>query len=90
MPTDKTIEEDNKLYVKITTPKGLLFGGTAVSVSSYNAKGKFDLLVKHINYVTKIEKQIEVITESRELKVFPVESGVLRSAENVVDVYLGI
>ncbi|MBP7859983.1 hypothetical protein KA001_03435 [Patescibacteria group bacterium] len=83
-------EEESKIYLKITTPKGLLYGGSARSVSSFNKKGKFDVLISHINYVTKIEKQVEIITTEGELKVFPVESGVLRAVENVVDVYLGI
>ena len=77
-------------YLKITTPQGLLYGGNIKSLTSYNDSGKFDILKDHTNFIATIKNQLEILTDTDEKKVFPVDKGVIRVVNNIVDVYLGI
>lgn len=44
-----------KLTVSILSPQQILYQGPALSVSSKNSSGKFDILPEHANMVTFIE-----------------------------------
>lgn len=77
-------------YLKITSPSGLVFGANVKSISSYNDLGKFDVLKDHTNFISIIKKQVEVIDESGEYKVFTLDNGIIRVISNIVDVYVGI
>lgn len=80
----------NFFYLKITSPNGLVFGGNVLSISAYNASGKFDILKNHTNFITTISKQIEIVDDAGNPKTFTVDKGVIRAVANIVDVYLGI
>ncbi len=77
-------------YLKITSPQGLLYGGNIKSLSSFNDSGKFDILKDHTNFITTIKTQIDIVTDTDEVKTFKVDKGVIRAVGNIVDVYLGI
>ena len=80
----------NLLDVYIRNREGVLLDGPCKSVTSYNKVGKFDLLGKHANFITLIEKEINVVTDSGEIKNFPVDNGVCKVRENKVTIFLGI
>lgn len=42
------------LNVRIISPKEDLYNGTALSVSSINSIGKFDILPEHANFITLV------------------------------------
>ena len=46
----------NALNVKILSPTQTIFEGEALSVSSVNSTGKFDILPYHANFITLIQK----------------------------------
>ncbi|HLC88193.1 MAG TPA: hypothetical protein VJG66_04030 [Patescibacteria group bacterium] len=45
------------LNVKILSPTQTIFEGEAVSVSSVNTEGKFDILPYHANFITLVQKK---------------------------------
>lgn len=47
----------NVLKVKILSPTQTIFDGEAVSVSSVNTDGKFDILPFHANFITLVQKK---------------------------------
>lgn len=46
----------NALKVKILSPTQTIYEGEALSVSSTNSTGKFDILPYHANFITLIQK----------------------------------
>lgn len=46
----------DSLNVKIFSPTQTIFEGEAVSISSVNSMGKFDILPFHANFITLVQK----------------------------------
>lgn len=81
---------DVTLNVVIRARDGIKFSGEALSVSSINPKGTFDILPSHANFICTIEKKIWIQTRDGGRQEFNVDNGVLHVSENKVVVYLGI
>lgn len=47
----------NALKVKILSPTQTIYDGEAVSISSVNSMGKFDILPYHANFITLVKKK---------------------------------
>jgi len=78
------------LFVTIHDRNGAVFEGNAVSLSSYNQKGKFDVLTEHANFITLIQKEILIVKPDGSQKNVVVGNGVMRVVGNTVDIYLGV
>ncbi len=76
------------INIKIITPQSTLYSGTAQSISSFNSKGKFDILVNHSHFVSEIQKKIIIIDNENNEKVFNLKNGVIRCANNEVQIYI--
>lgn len=50
------MEPTKILNVKIISPTQTIFQGQALSVSSANSTGKFDILPYHANFITMVQK----------------------------------
>jgi len=66
------------------------FHGEALSVSSENQLGPFDVLPLHANLITLIQKKIMVRTKEGKVVNYEFRNGVLEVNENKVKVFLGI
>ncbi len=66
------------------------FQGKALSVSSKNKLGKFDILPYHANFITLIFDFLIVRTSDRKEIEFRFKRGVLEVYENKVKVFLEI
>lgn len=87
------MEEERILSVKVFFPALMQkpnFYGKALAVSSENRLGKFDILPKHINFITLIFKRLSILTPEKEKIEFQFERGILITRENQVKVFLGI
>ena len=62
--------------------------GDALTVSSVNETGEFDVLHKHANFVTLIRGYVIVDKGLPTEKKFEIDSGVLAAKTDSVDVYL--
>ena len=52
-------DPNNTIFkLRVITPKQTLFEGDAVSISSVNSQGKFDILAQHANFITLVETRI--------------------------------
>ena len=79
------------LTVTITSPDEQIWQGTAMSVSSENSDGPFDILPQHANFVTMVrEKSITVRTVSEGEKVFSYKNAVMSVSQNKVNIYYDI
>ncbi len=77
------------LNIVIRKRTGIEFAGQAVSFSSINDRGPFDILPRHANFVCLLQERIEINTEKGWLK-FPINRAVLRVRQNEIEVFLGI
>ncbi|MCA9389948.1 hypothetical protein KC571_00940 [candidate division WWE3 bacterium] len=78
------------LKVHVRNRSRTLFEGDAVSVTSLNNTGVFDVLAQHANFITLINKYITIKKPDLKIETIEIEKGVLRVIENKVDIYLEI
>lgn len=80
------------LEVKIISPKEIIYQGTALSVSSTNSVGKFDILPEHANFITMIKGNPIIIrtVDKKEPLVFNFPLAIIYNIKNKVSVYTDI
>lgn len=76
--------------MKVVDRDKVLFEGDIVSLTSYNSKGKFDVLNHHTNFISLVEKKLEIVLSNGESKEIPLNDGVLKVESNIISVYLGV
>ncbi len=92
---------ENKFHLKVASREGIVFEGDVDSITSFNEKGKFDVLASHENFISLIKKGLTVRefggsegTDAKGKKVPEKEIGfdnaLLRVRDNNVEVFLGI
>lgn len=81
--------EIRTLNVKVITPTQILFQGPALSVSSKNLMGGFDVLPEHANMITFIEAMhpIEIRTPDKKKVSFKFPMAIIHVTNNTVTVY---
>jgi len=76
------------LHVRIISPQQLILDTEAVSVSSKNVQGNFDILPQHANFITLVENTPIVIRVERQKPlVFKFLLAIIITRENKVDIY---
>lgn len=79
------------LHVRIVSPKGPIFQGEVLSVSSINSKGPFDILPLHANFVTLIENQpIKIRTPDKKSVAYTFPLAIVYARTDAVDIYTDI
>lgn len=77
------------LHVRIISPQQLLLDTQALSVSSKNLAGSFDVLPQHANFITMIENSpiiIRAIGEGKPLN-FKFPLAIMMVTDNRVNIY---
>lgn len=78
----------NLLKVKIFSPTQTIYDGDAVSVSSVNSLGKFDILPYHANFITLVQKNAVVLRVKKlgeEDKAVPMKAIEEFFGQNIVE-----
>lgn len=76
------------LHVRIISPQQLILDTEALSVSSKNIQGSFDVLPQHANFITLIENSPIIIrTNDKKPLVFKYPLAILLNRENRVNIY---
>lgn len=76
------------LRVRIISPQQLILDTQALSVSSKNLKGPFDILAQHANFITILENQTIVVRIPRQKPLtFKFPLAIILTQENLVSVY---
>jgi len=76
------------LTVKVLTREKTLFQGVAFAVTSINEKGTFDILPGHENFISQIYKTLIIHEENGRDTNIPIDQGVLKVYQNIIEVYL--
>ncbi len=78
------------LKVRINSPDRFLWEGEALSVSSRNSQGPFDILPLHTNFVTILENEKIVINTGKEKVEYTFARSVIYVHANSVYIYTNI
>lgn len=78
------------LNLHVRAPEKIIFEGESRAVSSVNQDGPFDILSSHENFITIIQDYLVIYDASNQKQEIPVEKGVIRVRDNIVEVYLGV
>lgn len=84
------MRDEPLLKVAIKSRKDTFFEGSAVSVSSQNATGVFDILPSHAHFISIVRNFVKVEKGDGTTENFKVTTGVLRAFDDKVDVYLTV
>lgn len=79
------------LSVKVLSPRKEFFNGRAISLSSINSSGKFDVLPEHGNFITLVSKNpiiIRLLDKKTLTFAFPL--AVIYVRKNLVTVFTDI
>ncbi len=81
----------NVLTVTIKSPNKDIYKGEAVSISSENSSGKFDILTDHANFITVIENKPIVISQTnKEKQTYTFPLAIISVSKNQVNIYTNI
>lgn len=76
--------------LSISSREGMVYEGKVKSITSYNNKGKFDILAYHANFISLISKEIIYIDISDAEHRIDIDSALLRLRDMNVEIYLGV
>ncbi len=79
------------LEVKVISPKEDFYIGPALSISSVNTGGKFDILPGHANFITYIQNQpITIRKPNQEELTFNFPLAIIYNLRDKVNIYTDI
>lgn len=88
-PTPPPISRDI-LSVEVRNPDTVLFSGQAVSVSSKNSVGPFDVLPQHENFISLLSDKIVIFKDKHQKQEIPNTSAIIKAKQNRVTIFLGV
>lgn len=83
-------KQTQNITVSIRTREKLIFEGVASSVTSFNVRGKFDILPFHTNFITLVSKFIIIDAGTQNEQKYDIDKGIMYVMANRVSVYVGI
>jgi F0F1-type ATP synthase epsilon subunit len=89
-PLKESQNQNPPLQIALRSKEKLLYEGVAITVSSENERGPFDILPGHANFISLIHGYVVVDHGLPTEKSFQMEKGVMYVASNKIDVYMGI
>ena len=80
------------LQIKIMSPDEVVWVGEAISISSENSTGSFDILPGHAHFVTLANQNapVTVRTKEKEAKEFFYTTTILAVRDDIVSIYVDI
>ncbi len=81
---------EKNFTVRINSPSELVWEGVAVSVSSKNSAGSFDILPEHANFITMIQNEEIIIRTLNKEHSFVYKHAVLSVYAGNVTIYADV
>ena len=79
-----------KFHLLVRSREGVVYRGDVNSITSFNEEGEFDVLAKHANFISLIQKGLIIRDMKGVIRKIDVSSALMRVRENFVEVYLGV
>ena len=86
----KDITKSERMPLSIKNKKEQLFLGEAMSVTSKNDRGVFDILPYHVNFITLMYDFIVIDRNTENERRFEMDTGILYTVSNKVEIYIGL
>lgn len=84
------MDRNQLLTVIVKSPTRTEYSGTAHAVTSYNMRGKFDILAFHSNFISIIEQMVIIHQDNKQDVQIGLEKGIMKVSKNVVTVLIGV
>jgi F0F1-type ATP synthase epsilon subunit len=84
------LDESKLLHIKIYAPYKVYYDSIAYSISATNDKGLFDILPKHHNFITLLNKGEIIVRNDKGEETFSIERGIMHVKESRVIVFLDV
>lgn len=81
---------DSILKVKVRDRNKILFDGESTGLTSRNARGTFDVLQNHANFISLIEGMLYIHRKEAPDVEIPVNNAIIKVKENTVEIYIGV
>lgn len=78
----------DRINIKITSPKEVVWEGSAIAISSVNSEGPFDVLPGHANFITLIKDKPIIIHKKGVDKKFKFKRAVLYNRNDKIVIYI--
>lgn len=78
------------MMLTVKSREKTLFEGEVTSITSYNEKGKFDVLPLHSNFISLIGEKIIIQPTVGPTQEIQLDNAVLRVIENTIQIFIGI
>ena len=78
------------ISVTVRNRTGVVWEGEATSLSSWNKVGPFDILPRHANFVSTVQKRLRLHKPDGLVEELNVESGLIHVYADKVTVFLGV
>jgi len=79
-----------ELYVIVRNSDKILYEGVAAAITSYNEKGKFDIIPMHTNFISIVMDKVVIHEKDGKEAEISCDHGVLKVYMNHVNVFLGV
>lgn len=83
-------DKKDSIFVIIRQRERILYEGEAKAFSSYNENGLFDVIYRHANFISIINKVCRIHKFDGGVEEIEIKEGVLRVYNNKATIYLGI
>lgn len=70
--------------------ENIQFDGEVDRITSFNEVGRFDVYPMHSNFISIIQKELDLYKGNQKLKEFKIEKAILKVKQDLVNIYLGI
>lgn len=84
------MNQNPSLQLMVRTREDILFKGPVESISSFNDKGRFDVLFNHAHFICLIKHSIFIRFLDGHSQELSVNEGVMRVKDNSIEVFLGV
>lgn len=81
---------DINFNLKVVSREGIIYEGEAISITSHNEMGIFDVLAQHANFISLINRGIVIRDPNNIKKEVNFDNALMKVYKNNVEVYIGV
>lgn len=84
------IKQSDSFRLMIRAREAMIYDGEINYLTSFNDKGKFDVLPEHTNFISLVKERIVFREAGGDEREIPIKQAVLRVLDDEAKVFLGI
>lgn len=88
MKNERSITQGQTFDIVVRSRQATFFNGAVSAISSVNIKGPFDVLPRHIHFISLIREYILIQKQNGQTERIVFTDGVIKVKDNKVEVYI--